>query len=284
MLADNEVIREALLCFRRLVEPGAYLSDVSSHLCSDQVWGVFVKRNDFAKPVARVRAELVDAFHRKDWLERVGEDKMNLSQAGLMWYRRTTSPDPYQTQHQDRARQDIEVGRGQKETLDVNRSESPLTWLRARKDVEGSPMLSEEQFDAGERLRRDFERAQLRAHVTANWDFGVTSRRRNLSAQDRSDISDVALAAKQRFHHALDAVGPELAAVLVEVCCHLNGMTGAERTLGLPKRSGKVVLLIALNALARHYGLMPARPAGRTKSRHWGADGYRPSLTPDNPM
>lgn len=279
MLADNEVIREALVCFRRLAEPGAHLRDISSHLGSDQIWGVFVKRNDFAKPVARLKAELIDALHRRDWLERAGEGRMSLSQEGLMWYRRTVSPDPFQAQHQDRTTKQVETDSGEKAVVDVNRSESPLTWLRARKDVEGSPMLSEEQFDAGERLRRDFERAQMRAHVTANWDFGVSSKRRNLSAQDRSDISDVALAAKQRFHNALDAVGPELAAVLVEVCCHLNGMTGAERTLGLPKRSGKVVLLIALNALARHYGLIKSRPPVRGKSRHWGADGYRPAIT-----
>lgn len=279
MLADNEITREALLCFRRLVEPGAHLRDISSHLASDRVWGVFVKRNDFAKPVARINGELIDAFRGKDWLNPAGEGRMSLSQAGLMWYRRSTSPDPFQDQHRDRVRQSVDGACGEKQAVEINRAESPLAWLRARKDVEGSPLLSEEQFDAGERLRRDFESAQMRAHVTANWDFGVASGRRTLSAQDRSDISDVALAAKQRFHRALDAVGPELAAVLVEVCCHLNGMTGAERTLGLPKRSGKVVLLIALNALARHYGMIEAGPPARSRARHWGAQGYRPEIT-----
>ena len=279
MLADNEIIREALLCFRRLVEPGAHLRDVSSHLGSDRVWGVFVKRNDFAKPVARLKAELIGAFRDRDWLESAGDGRLSLSQAGLMWYRRSTSPDPFQDQHRDRVRRNVESGSGGNHVVEINRAESPLAWLRARKDVEGNPMLSEEQFDAGERLRRDFESAQMRAHVTANWDFGFASSRRAVSAQDRSDISDVALAAKQRFHHALEAVGPELAAVLVEVCCHLNGMAGAERTLGLPKRSGKVVLLIALNALARHYGMIEFGPPERGRARHWGAQGYRPEIT-----
>ncbi len=279
MLAENEIIREALLCFRRLIEPGAQLRNISSHLGPKEVWGVFVSRNEFAKPVARLSTELVEAFVQKDWLERDGDSRARLSEAGLMWYRRATSLDPYRGQHQDLARQQIKTAGRRDEVAEVNRAESPLAWLRARRDPQGNPMLSEEQFNAGERLRLDFERAQMRAHVTANWDFGISARRRALSAQDRSDLSDVALAAKQRFHKALDAAGPELAAVLVEVCCHLNGMAGAERSLGLPKRSGKVVLLIALNTLARHYGLTQSGSTASGKSRHWGTEGYRPAIT-----
>jgi hypothetical protein len=279
MLAENEIHREALLCFRRLVEPEAHLRNISSHLGVEEVWGVFVSRNGFTKPVARLTGELIDAFTRNDWLERDSSDRVHLSQTGLMWYRRVTSPDPYRSQHQDRARQQIDKRTAGEQLVEVNRSESPLTWLRARHDSHGNPLLSDAQFEAGERLRRDFERAQMRAHVTANWDFGVSTRRSALSAQDRSEISDVALAAKQRFHQALDAIGPELAAVLVEVCCFLNGMAGAERSLGLPKRAGKVVLTIALNALARHYGLIETPPSAQTNSRHWGAEGYRPSIT-----
>jgi hypothetical protein len=43
----------------------------------------------------------------------------------------------------------------------VNDSESPLAWLRRRKDRDGEALISQTQFDAGERLRADFSFAQM---------------------------------------------------------------------------------------------------------------------------
>ena len=57
---------------------------------------------------------------------------------------------------------------------------------------------------------------------------------------------------------ALEAVGPELASMLAQVCCLSAGLEQAERLLNLPQRSGKAVLGLALTALARHYGLLQA--------------------------
>jgi hypothetical protein len=86
------------------------------------------------------------------------------------------------------------------------------------------------------------------------------------------------VAARERVNRALHAVGPELAGILVDVCCHEIGLEAAERSAGLPCRSGKVVLDIALTALARHYGLIaPERPIA-VRLRHWGDADYRPTL------
>ncbi|MFP4003568.1 MAG: DUF6456 domain-containing protein, partial [Alphaproteobacteria bacterium] len=49
--------------------------------------------------------------------------------------------------------------------------------------------------------------------------------------------------------------GPGLADALLQVCCHLKGLEEAERALGWPRRSGKLVLAIALERLAVHYGM-----------------------------
>jgi len=48
-------------------------------------------------------------------------------------------------------------------------AESPLAWLARRKDKDGQPMLTDAEFDAGEKLRADFWFAQMTPRVTANW-------------------------------------------------------------------------------------------------------------------
>jgi hypothetical protein len=72
-----------------------------------------------------------------------------------------------------------------------------------------------------------------------------------------------------------------LASVLIDACCHLLGLSDAERRRGWPQRSGKVILQIALTRLARHYGLLNEQDTSRTvraRLRHWGVDDYRPTL------
>ena len=94
-------------------------------------------------------------------------------------------------------------------------------------------------------------------------------------------MRDDVVAANERVTRALTAVGPELAGVLIDVCCELKGLEEAERNQGWPQRAGKVVLQIALTRLARHYGLAVADESyrrGRRSIRHWGSEDYRPTL------
>lgn len=136
-----------------------------------------------------------------------------------------------------------------------NDAESPLGWLRARRGKDGRPLISDAQFLAGERLRGDFERAMLAGRTTLNWDLAGTGVRGGNAAVE---LSDGAIAARRRYHAALDGVGPELGSILEQVCCLSAGMEQAERLLHLPQRSGRAVLGLALTALARHYGLIQA--------------------------
>ena len=154
-----------------------------------------------------------------------------------------------------------------------NEAESPLTWLRARRGKDGKPLISEAQYLAGERLRMDFERAMLARRTTLNWDLAGTGA---FGANASAELSDGAIAARRRYHDALDSVGPELASILAQVCCLSAGIEQAERVLELPARSGRAVLGLALSALARHYGL--AEAVRRDGITGWGLDGYRPSL------
>ncbi|MEO0620045.1 MAG: DUF6456 domain-containing protein [Pseudomonadota bacterium] len=223
-------------------------------------------------------------------VERDG-DFVKLSSGGAAFLRRNTAAaasatqDPFQAQHQ--IRRERTLPGVTTETVTVNETESPLGWLRNRKDRRtGQALISASQFTAGERLRQDFLRGQMQARVTADWSSALSGHApRRTDGEGRLELSDAALSAKQRFYRALDAVGEELSDVLIWVCCDGRGLREVEMSAGWPQRSGKVMLQTALQALARHYGLAPSRRAGgsdgpkrRGAIRHWGANDYKPAL------
>jgi hypothetical protein len=163
--------------------------------------------------------------------------------------------------------------------------ESPLAWLARRKDKDGRPMLSDEEIDAGERLRSDFWFAQMTPRVTANWSLLMAGGGGARGAPDIGpDIRDSVIAAQERVRRALASVGPDLAGVLIDVCCHLKGLEASEKASGWPQRSGKIILQIALRQLARHYGLLrdaPPATAAPVRVRRWGTNDYRPAIEPE---
>ncbi len=170
----------------------------------------------------------------------------------------------------------------------VNGDESPLSWLVRRKDKEGRPLISHAEFDAGERLRADFYFSQMTPRVTGNWTgVSIDKNARRAAPGFGVELADNIVAARERVRLALRAAGPELAGILIDVCCYLKGLEFLEKASGWPQRSGKIVLQIALARLARHYGLVrdcgaygSARPV---RVNHWGAENYKPRIEPDQP-
>lgn len=130
--------------------------------------------------------------------------------------------------------------------MTVNLAESPLGWLKAHGHV------SEQQYEAGERLRGDWERAQLGPRVTMRWDAAPIERGAR-GAPEAAEPGGIAPAAKARFDAAVAAVGPGLSEVLWRVVCAGEGMREAETALGWPARAGKLVLGLALDRLSRFY-------------------------------
>lgn len=225
-------------------------------------------------------SSLIEHCLDRDLLER-HRGQLILSDTGRAWLRRTTeAEDAYREQHQLLSLAEREVDGVRRQVL-VNEAESPLGWLKSRKDRNGRPLISDTQYEAGERLRADYWLAQLSPRLTANWSSLAPAKRLRRSApSNHAGFSDNALAAKQRVLRALAEVGPELAGVLIDICCELKGLEDAEKANGWPQRAGKVVLQIALTRLARHYGLLGNEAAGRVSRglRHWGSEDYRPTL------
>lgn len=137
-----------------------------------------------------------------------------------------------------------------------NDCESPLHWLSRRRDRSGRPLITSAQFTAGERLRADFTYGAMMPSVTANWSAVPGCNTGHAGSDRELELRDGQLRARERFRDAVSAVGPEFSSLLVGVCCYLKGLEEIERASGWPQRSAKVVLLLGLNALARHYGLV----------------------------
>lgn len=259
----------------------ARLGEAQAYGCETAEGGlaVFVARNRFARPVQNVGADLRVLLVGGELIARDVDrpEAWIISPLGRARLRRVSAADsPFRSQHQALDLRAVQAANGDTIVVRVNHAESPLGWLVNHKDRTGKPLIRLEQFAAGERLRRDFTLANLPPRVTALWGMPANHAGRN-GGRDSASMNDTMIAAKDRLWAAFDAVGPDLGGVLLQVCCHLNGLTEAERQLGWPTRSGKVVLGIALDRLAVHYGIsqgeapkMPARP-GQTGVRSKGA-------------
>lgn len=139
-----------------------------------------------------------------------------------------------------------EEGKRANRTVTVHLAESPLSWLHARGHLDDRQLL------AGEILRGDYEAAALGPCVTMRWDAAPVERKRG---HVPSNPTDRMISAKARFDAALADIGPDLSDIAWRVICAGEGVPLAERALGWPVRSGKLVLRIALDRLAAFYRL-----------------------------
>ena len=136
--------------------------------------------------------------------------------------------------------------------LRYNLAESPVSVLGRRRDKDGKPFLETGLIEAAERLREDFELAQMGPRVAQNWERFLTGGDRGGFRPDNG-IAEGPGRARERVAGALRDLGPGLGDVALRVCCFLEGIETAERRMGWAARSGKIVLRIALMRLRRHY-------------------------------
>jgi len=259
---------------RHLVRLVSFLAKGSAR-CDAHGRGDKVLLDGGERGAIQVPSEALRVASAQGFVARRGE-RISVTADGTAWLARAAAggEDRFQLQHQERAIRAIEI-EGVREFATVNLRESPLAALAQRRDREGRAFLSPGEVEAGERLRADYGFGQIAPRLGANWEAAVSGGRRG-GGNAKADLTDDALAARQRVDRAIDAVGPELAGILIDVCCFLKGVEQVETERGWPRRSAKLMLKTALGALARHYH--PQRREGRRGVLHWGTADYRPRI------
>lgn len=224
-----------------------------------------------------------DAAWIQQWLSagtaRMDGDRLSLTDAGKASVKRAIAlgmDHPYRAGHGVTATQRHEDGDVVARL--VNLDESPLSRLATLRSHDGGKWLEPHELAAGERLRVDFESAQLRQRVTMSYDPSHVASGSKASRNGREDLSTGALSARQRVSDALDAVGPELGSIAMDVCCFLKGLEAVESERRWPRRSAKLLLKTALAGLGRHYFPVARGKAQAKGVFQWGTEDYRPHL------
>lgn len=257
-IGETRFVQEAVTVLRGLCHSGAVLA-----VADGMEKAVVVRESDLENaPKTVVSRILAEAFALRDW---IGCD----SPGKLSRYHITTSgrsavsammaaienraqkmmgggfSEPYNSFDN---KSSCKKGRPEKpRRIRYGLAESPLDTLARLLDRDGNPFLSTGLVHAGERLREDFELAQIGDQL---------ARKRAQFSVNRCGAGEPpspAAAARKRAAGALNSLGAGLSDIAIRCCCHLEGLEAAERQLGWSARSGKVVLRIALEQLKAHY-------------------------------
>jgi hypothetical protein len=261
---DLMLAAEARRVLRRLIEPGAVLAIApdmdKAVVLRDLPDGRTARTGVLDRAVAQ-------AFALKDWITCRKSGRVatyEISTAGRAALRRMLEAEarqgglaeaatPFADQHRDWATREIadEAGEG-RTRVRYNLAESPVAALGRRRDKDGKVFLEPDLVEAAERLREDFELAQMGPRVAQNWDRFLTAGDRGGYRPDAGQ-AEGPRAARDRVAGALRDLGPGLGDMVLRCCCFLEGLEAAEKRMGWSARSGKIVLRIALQRLKRHY-------------------------------
>ncbi len=260
---DETLDREARRVLRRLSEPGAVLA-----VAAEMDKAVVVRDGEGGQTTrtAVVDRAVAQALALKDWIACAEPGRIaryRITSAGRAAVSRMLAEAenaasgfgeaqlPFQLQNDGAKETAFGTGTCTRRKLRVNLAESPMTALARRKDRNGQPFLSSDLVAAGERLREDFELAQMGPRNAQNWERFLTG---PVDERCRSgDALGGSQGARDRVANALRDLGPGLGDVALRCCCFLEGLEMTEKRMGWSARSGKIVLRIALQRLRQHY-------------------------------
>ncbi|EEW25962.1 DUF6456 domain-containing protein [Rhodobacter ferrooxidans] len=261
-LDEAGIAREARRVLRRLAEPGAVLA-----IAADMDKAAVLRALPDGKmaQTAVVDRAAAQAFALKDWIacRKTGRiATYEITPAGRAALKRmideadrarmgmSEAATPFGDQHRVWGEREV-GGEDGRRRLRYNMAESPVAVLARRRDKDGRLFLEPELADAAERLREDFELAQMGPRVAQNWDRFLTGGDRGGFRADAGK-AEGPTAARDRVAAALRDLGPGLGDMVLRCCCFLEGLEVAEKRMGWSARSGKIVLRIALQRLRRH--------------------------------
>jgi hypothetical protein len=156
----------------------------------------------------------------------------------------------------------------------LNLAESPLARL-ALATAEAEAFLRPHQVEAGERLRRLVERAQLQPRLTMTYSAAHPASKGAGHAGEIGDMAADARRALQELHRQLPR---DCAEVVLDVCGFGKGLQQIETERGWPRRSAKLVLRIGLDRLAEVYGISEAAVGVETRRRRAWMEGARVAM------
>jgi len=261
---ELQLNHEGRRVLRRLAEPGAVL------VFAPEMEKAVVMRefgDGKSNRTAILDRTVAQAFSLKDWIQCRKSGRIStydITAAGRAALKRMLDEDdrrrapglaeaaqPFADQHRIWAERDI-AGEDGPRRARYNLAESPVAVLGRRRDKDGRPFLDAALVEAAERLREDFELAQMGPRIAQNWERFLTGGDRGSFRPDGS-AGEGPSRARDRVAVALRDLGPGLGDVALRVCCFLEGIETTERRMGWAARSGKIVLRIALMRLRRHY-------------------------------
>ncbi len=259
---DILIAQEAPRVLRRLAEAGAFLA-IAPDMEKAAVMRAFPDGR--VMRMAVVDRAVAQAFALKDWIacKKIGRvTSYEITAAGRAELKArlelrnpasalNEAPAQFGDPHRMWETREVEGESGPRR-IRYNLAESPVAVLGRRRDKDGKTYLEPEMVRAAERLREDFELAQMGPRVAQNWDHFLTGGTRGSFGTDLGAMGGPR-DARARVAGALLDLGPGLGDVALRVCCYLEGVELTEQRLGWAARSGKVVLRIALQRLVRHY-------------------------------
>ena len=225
----------------------------------------------------RFNRSIISSMERKNLLE-TRNAHLKLTETGVAFLKQNLNPDLLLASAQNKTISVDVVLNNQHQKAQLNTNESPLLRLYTRKTKTGRAYISMAEFQAGEQLRKDFERGQLQPKISANLEGVVGSSGRSGFA-DKMDIADFAMDARKRVGRAIEQLGPELSGVTLDICCFLKGFEIVERDRKWPPRSAKLMLKTGLALLARHYGISGYENSSSGSIKSWGTQDYRPTIS-----
>lgn len=252
---EGTLMREARRVLARLCETGAVLA-VAKGMANAVVVRDLAEGETMR--TATVSQEIAQAMALKDWIQSSGTGKVlryaitaaGRSALNVMMAQEANvaqgfaeAQDGFSAKGAPSVAEHARVGR-------FTVAESPLVSLARRKDRGGGPFLDKALLSAGERLREDFELAQMGDDDTGTWRAFLGAPGRGRYAATGADASE---AARIRVVEAMVELGDGLADVTLRCCCYLEGLETVEKQLNWSARSAKVVLRIALGHLRDHY-------------------------------